>query len=443
MTFSPTGLNLLIVGFGVVLFAMSAFADAVGLGGYPGFGKKQLMGSMLGVLCVCVGILRLMHHATPRFKSRVKENGNLIFICISMLLALLVRFSLLDFESGDYRNNLSHWYDFIRVHGGFKALGHNFSNYTPPYLYFMTLVTFLPIPKLYAIKLISILFDFFAATVTYFIVDLRYKGKVLPLLSFVCILFAPTVFFNSSLWGQCDIIYTTGLLLSIYFLLKRKTLAAMILYSLAFSFKFQSVFLLPLLLILCLKEEIPFKYLLLIPIIFGLAISPCILLGRPWVELFLIYPNQTTTYSVLTANAPNLYQWLPNQYFPLLGKAGIFFAIMIVLTFCFIAYRGNVRMGEETIIKISLISVLIIPFSVPQMHERFFFPADVISIIYAFYFPKYFYLPFLVGFSSFFSYLPFLFGNSPFPLIFLPIPILITIILSTMDLTRSLYASVH
>jgi Gpi18-like mannosyltransferase len=96
-------------------------------------------------------------------------------------------------------------------------------------------------------------------------------------------------------------------------------------------------------------------------------------------------------------------------------------------------------MGEETIVKLSLISVLMIPFVAPQMHERFFFPADVISIVYAFYFPKYFYLPLLVGCSSLFSYFPFLFGNSPFPLTYLPIPILVTIILVSADLIRSLF----
>jgi hypothetical protein len=44
------------------------------------------------------------------------------------------------------------------------------------------------------------------------------------------------------------------------------------------------------------------------------------------------------------------------------------------------------------------------------MHERYFYPADVLAIVYAFYFPKYFYVPIVVIICSFLSYLPYLFG---------------------------------
>jgi uncharacterized membrane protein len=45
------------------------------------------------------------------------------------------------------------------------------------------------------------------------------------------------------------------------------------------------------------------------------------------------------------------------------------------------------------------------------MHERYFYMADVLSIVVAFYRPRLWLVPVLVQFASFFSYLPFLFGR--------------------------------
>ena len=54
-------------------------------------------------------------------------------------------------------------------------------------------------------------------------------------------------------------------------------------------------------------------------------------------------------------------------------------------------------------------SALVVPFFLPQMHERYFFLADVLSIVYAFYHPQHSFVPIVVVTSSLFSYFPFLF----------------------------------
>src|ERR1700730_7829219 len=68
------------------------------------------------------------------------------------LLAIALRISLYHTVTSDYTVFLSQWYDFIQTHGGFAAFKYNFSNYNPPYLYLLALTTYLPIPKLVAIK---------------------------------------------------------------------------------------------------------------------------------------------------------------------------------------------------------------------------------------------------------------------------------------------------
>ena len=91
------------------------------------------------------------------------------------LLAVALRVSLYRIETGDYTVFLSQWYDFIGTHGGFAALKYNFSNYNPPYLYLLALTTYLPIPKLVAIKTLSIVFDGVLGIFTYLILSLRYR----------------------------------------------------------------------------------------------------------------------------------------------------------------------------------------------------------------------------------------------------------------------------
>src|SRR5438270_12219015 len=94
---------------------------------------------------------------------------------LMFLLAIALRVSLYPIETGDYTFFLSRWYDFIQTHGGFAALKYNFSNYNPPYLYLLALAVYTPIPKLAAIKTISVIFDGILALFTYLILDLRYK----------------------------------------------------------------------------------------------------------------------------------------------------------------------------------------------------------------------------------------------------------------------------
>ena len=46
-----------------------------------------------------------------------------------------------------------------------------------------------------------------------------------------------------------------------------------------------------------------------------------------------------------------------------------------------------------------------------MMHERYFYPADVIAIVRAFYRPRYRYVPVVVGAASTLSYIPYLLGQ--------------------------------
>ncbi len=43
-------LGSLLIGVGIVILLASVFADPLGIGGYPGFGTKQTIGTLVGIL---------------------------------------------------------------------------------------------------------------------------------------------------------------------------------------------------------------------------------------------------------------------------------------------------------------------------------------------------------------------------------------------------------
>lgn len=373
-----------------------------------------------------------------KFFSRLSQYEDLAWWSAGLALAVALRLCLFEFQSGDYVSHLGLWYDYIQEHGGFSALKDNFSNYTPPYLYLMWLATKLPMQKLYAIKLIAIPFDFLLAFIVLLIVRLKYQNKTIHLLAFLAVLFAPTVIFNSALWAQSDAMYTSFLLASVYYLIKKKPVAAFIFFSVALSFKTQAIFMSPLFLALFLKNRVPAWVALLFPLIYFLFVIPAWMAGRPLSDLMTMHWQQAETFRQLTMNATNLYQWLPDDY-ELFGRFGIVLALSGVFVFCLLVRKSEVEIDGELMVKLALMSVLLVPFFLPRMHERYFFPADVLAIVYAFYSPRRFFVPLIIGLVSLLSYFPFLFGKTVIGLSYLAMLMAGMLVVVAFDTVRDLY----
>ncbi len=357
-----------------------------------------------------------------------------IIITIGIALAIAIRYSLLNFQSVDYMVYTRHWYDFIKAHG-FSAFGQNFSNYNPPYLYLLyIIIRFFPdLPGLTATKLPSIVADFVCAGFAYEIVNIKYSKSPLPTFAMFAILFAPTVVLNSAFWGQADTLYTVALIACIYFLLIKRPALAMIFFGVSISFKAQAIFLLPLLFALLLRREIPWKDLLIVPSIMLLSLVPALLAGRSLIDLLSVYPSQASQYQQLSMHAPSLLSLIPNsgRFFPYFYSAGLVLAITVSLLFSMIIYKSQVKLTSSLLIELSLISVILMPLVLPKMLDRYFYPADILSILFAFYFPSYFYIPIAMSIISFFAYQPTLFEAEPvaIPILALGVLVLVAIVI--------------
>ncbi|MGB8212820.1 MAG: hypothetical protein WCE68_04595 [Anaerolineales bacterium] len=365
---------------------------------------------------------------------------DVLIVFSGILLALLLRFSLRTFESQDYLNFFRAWYTIIRKQG-FGALGKSFSNYTPLWLYMLYGVSiFLPkLATVTAVKLPSIICDFICAWYVYRIVRLKYEKGPVPIFAFFAILFAPTVVLNSSAWGQIESIYTAALIAFLYYVLKKQNWLACIAFGIAFSVKLQSIYLAPLLVVLLLKKVVSWKQVLVIPAVYFISIIPAWIAGRPLADLLTIYIGQVGGYTGLVHNAPNLYTWLPASMTDMLYPAGVILAVSLCFIYVVVVLKSHVRLSSHLIVQLAFVSALLVPYFLPKTHDRYFYPSDVFSIVFGFFFPGYFYIPLAANLISFFIYEPFLFGTDVFPQPVLALALLVVIIIVVRHMMLTFY----
>ncbi|MBB5890582.1 glycosyltransferase 87 family protein [Kutzneria kofuensis] len=334
-------------------------------------------------------------------------------MAVVVIAAAALRMAFLDYETGDARIFLS-WYSHIAADGGFAALKDiSFANYNVTYLYLLAALSYLPVTPLIGIKVLSAAFDFLLGYFVYRLVALRYPGKWWPVLAGAITLFLPTVVVNASMWGQADAMYAAFAVGGVYFLLCKRPWLACAFIGIAFALKLQTVFLFPLLLLLVLRRGLPWKSLLAIPLVYVVLDIPALLIGTSPAQLFSVYVAQTGTFDLLTLNAPNVYQYLGTSVTSsALRITGILVTGFLVLALIVAVWWRRVELSSTRIVLAATVSVLLVPYFLPAMHERYFFLADALTVVAAFYLPrKLWALPVLEQFASFFAYLPFLMGT--------------------------------
>ena len=300
----------------------------------------------------------------------------------------------------------------------------------------MYLLTFLPGPAIVKIKLLSVIFDVLMGLFGYLIVK-ELSNRKYSYLSWLVILFLPTVILNGSVWAQCDSIYTTFVLLSLYLLLKEKYSLSFLSLGIAFSFKLQFIFILPLFIIqYFVNKKFKIWNFLLIPLGNIIMCTPVLLMGMPLINCFTTYLDQTTNYSVyLTRNLANIFTILPNE--KIIGY--IFFIItgLIFLGLLIYFIKRKKKITKEEMVSISLLGILIAVYFLPFMHERYMFMADIISVIWYFIYRKKIYIPIIINLTSLAGYSVYLFGMDYIPLWVFSLLMLIAIIALLLDIINT------
>lgn len=369
---------------------------------------------------------------------------DIAFVICLFLFAFMIRWKLMPIASADYYGFLKEWMSTIRGNGGFHSLSMEISNYTSPYMYIMTLLAYFSTNDLYALKLVSVFFDYMAAIAVFKILYHMTESKRKAILGMAILLLSPAVVIDSAYWCQCDIIYTSFLLWSFYYFLKDNSRKSAIFFGLSFIFKLQSVFLLPFFIIMWLKNRtIKLRHYLYVPVIYVISIIPAWIAGRSFRDLMTIYLNQSDYYPWGTLNYPNIYALLGETMPDLrhaneVSGAGTVMTIMILGCIAYYLYTKKVRLTNELMVTLALFMVAVTVYSLPHMHDRYGFLIDLFSIIYGVNNVKK--LPVTCGFTlvSVVSFMPYLIGTDIVPLQYTAIFLLALIVYVGYDLYRQI-----
>lgn len=313
---------------------------------------------------------------------------DLTFILCLFLLAFMVRMELMPIESADYWGFLKGWMQQIREGGGYRSLGYQISNYTSPYMYIMCLISYITRNDLYALKLVSVCFDY-AASIAIFLIIYQMTGDVKKsIMGMAILLLSPTVIIDSAYWCQCDIIYTAFILYALYHFLKNDSKWCLTFIGIAFAFKQQTLFIVPFLLIMWLKKKtIKLSHFLWVPVIYVISVIPAWIMGRDFKELMLIYFDQSGTYPWGTLEYPNIYALLGEampdmRHADEVSGAGIFMTIILLGCLAYYLYTKDVNLTDELVMTLALFTVAIIVYCLPHMHDRYGFLVDLLAIVY-------------------------------------------------------------
>lgn len=326
----------------------------------------------------------------------IEKHKFIVAMAIVTILSAVIRFSLLDFVSGDMGDFLLPWYQEIRDAGGLLGLDRRVGNYNILYQFVIALMTYLPINPVWGYKLFSIIFDYLLAILIAFIVyDLckNKDGDRNALIAYTMVLFSPLVIMNSSLWGQCDSIYTFFCIFSVWAYIKDNRIVSFVLLGVAFAFKLQTFFILPLFVFLYFyKKNISILHFFIMPVILMVSSIPGLIMGRGIKECFRIYISQTDYYKVMWVNYPSAWCILAvgntDAFYNLMKVPAIILALVILGILVYYWWSKQIVVSKKTIIYMAFLICYTCILFLPSMHERYGFIYEILGIVIVFLVPQ-------------------------------------------------------
>ncbi|WIW43855.1 hypothetical protein ML401_20255 [Bradyrhizobium sp. 62B] len=300
----------------------------------------------------------------------------LTIACGSVGLAL--RYFNREHATSDAFQFLIPWYIFARDHGS-DALAEAFTNYTPFYSYLLLIAArfdWLGQP-LSLVKMISAIFEFGCAITVAWMVWRTTKLPLRACLAFSAVWLAPTVIFNGAMWGQADSIWTFFALISVaMFMWDRNGILS---FAVAFAVKAQGAFLGPFVLGMILRRRIHIAWLAAVPVVYIIFAIPVLVAGRSLASVLWVYMDQANTFHRLFISAANIWIFAADTPYIIGVAIGLVLAAASGLALS-IFIASSKRSGPEFILLVACVSLMLMPYLLPKMHERYFYAFELASI---------------------------------------------------------------
>lgn len=341
----------------------------------------------------------------------------LVLLATLFMLGMLIRAEGLNFRITYDATLFLDYYEFLEATPSY-ALSQDFTKLSTAHLYLLTLATKLPFYPIWNLKLLNIVFDYLIVLWAFLILR-RSVPEEQALYGAVTLMLSPTMIMNTSYWGQIDSVYVSFLMLSIYFLwrdectgLKRGFDLSVACFGIALSFKLQSIFLLPALCYFAARNPKRLLALAAIPpVVYYLIMAPRFAVGYPFEFILGSYQEQVASSGFHVLSGATFYrllglQKLAYEYKIFLG-AGM--GGLLCAGFAFKGWLSRLRPHNPAdVALVCLISAVFVPYFIPSIYERYFYLADMLSVLWVFLARDSRYVPIaiIINICSVIAYLP-------------------------------------
>lgn len=180
----------------------------------------------------------------------------------------------------------------------------------------------------------------------------------------------------------------------------------MVCIAVSFAFKLQAVFVMPIFVVLLIGRRVKLWHFLLFPVTYVVLMLPAVLAGYPLLDTITLYFDQMGTVgSGLNYNSPSIYAFANGVANENLASAlGILAAFMLMAAVFAWAFVRRRHLSDWAILGCAVVLAIGIPYLLPHMHERYFFAADILTLLLAVAAPEYLVLPILCEFASLLGY---------------------------------------
>jgi Gpi18-like mannosyltransferase len=329
-----------------------------------------------------------------------QDRSHWLVIIPIIAVVILLYAAMIPHESEDARLWFVPWLDIIIDDGAKQALAepmpilaedtNDKGNYSPPYLYVLIAGSVFSgtLASLTIVKMMAIAGGMICALAMYLLLRV-FVSKPQALVAAVAMLLLPTVAMNTAAWGQADVFYSSFLLVLVLAAFKGNWILMMAALGAALAFKAQALFILPFVLYMVLSRRVPIWTFILPAVVYACFMAPAWIAGRPALELATIYFDQADTYHRLAMDVPN--PWAFVEYFGLLPYSvglviGLTLAAIVGLGVAALAFRW--RLDGTDLLLLAVTSTALMPFLLPKMHDRYFFPAELLAFALAVVNPK-------------------------------------------------------
>lgn len=345
----------------------------------------------------------------------IKRNLGWICVVIITVIRLGICFYLRRYESGDFQQDLQHWFEEIKMNGGLTAMKQQVGNYNIPYQLIIAIMTYFPAKSLYLYKGLSIFFDFvLAISCAVFVCRLR-KSRSWVLFSgvYAAVLLLPITYLNSAAWAQCDSIYASFVIIALYFLYDKKYKLCFLILGAALAFKLQMIFILPFFIFYYfLEKKYSILHMGLIIIGWYILSLPGIFMRGNWLEPFKIYIAQTDTHKFMWLNFPSFWILVGDNY-EMLKKPAILVTISLLgLALAYAMHQNRRLTSSVEFLKAAVWTAWTCILFLPAMYERYSYLVDILLLLLVFINRRIWIVAAVEIISSMLRYQAYLFGGA-------------------------------